>query len=42
MKKHYSALAVLMSLAMGLSACQAKTKKNDEKKLKIVTTIFPE
>ncbi len=42
MKKHCSALAVLMSLAMGLSACQAKTKKNDEKKLKIVTTIFPE
>ena len=42
MKKHMSALAVLMASAVCFSACHANTKKNEEKKLKIVTTIFPE
>lgn len=41
MKKHLSILAVLMASAMCLPAC-AKSKKSDDKKLKIVTTIFPE
>ena len=41
MKKHLSILAVLMASAMCLPAC-GKSKKSDDKKLKIVTTIFPE
>ena len=42
MKKHISVLAWGMALLMGLSACHGNTKKTNEKKLKIVTTIFPE
>ncbi len=41
MKKHLSILAVLVASAMCLPAC-SKSKKNSDKKLKIVTTIFPE
>ena len=41
MKKHLSILAVLVASAMCLPAC-GKSKKSDDKKLKIVTTIFPE
>ena len=42
MKKQVSVLAWGMALIMGLSACHGNTKKSNEKKLKIVTTIFPE
>lgn len=42
MKKQVSVLAMGMALIMGLSACHGNTKKSNEKKLKIVTTIFPE
>ena len=42
MKKHMSVLAVLMASAVCFTACKTNTKKSDDKKLSIVTTIFPE
>ena len=41
MKKHLSIFAVVMASAMCLSGC-GSSKKNNDKKLSIVTTIFPE
>ena len=42
MKRHLSISAMLLASALCVSACHLKPKTNKDKKLSIVTTIFPE